>query len=69
MSSIAANPHEAEAREKKCRVLAMSILAEAIEVVRHADDATWAAMAKRCGVGLPSAQSRARVIELLEKIG
>ena len=63
------NPHEADARDVKCKKLALSILAEAIEVVRHADEETWRAMAKRAGVNMPSPTSQARVIELLEKIG
>lgn len=63
------NPHELEAREKKCKQLALSILREAIHVVREADQEMWAAMARRAGVNMPSEASQKRVIELLEKIG
>lgn len=62
------NPHEADAREQKCKKLALSILNEAVQVVREADQAMWAAMAHRAGVNMPSEQSQKRVIELLEKI-
>ena len=61
-------PYEDGAREAKCKRLALSILSEAIEVVRHADEETWKAMAKRAGVNMPSPTSQARVIELLENI-
>ena len=60
------NPWEENAREKKCRAMARHIVSKTIEVLRDCDDDVWSELAKESKVGVPSDESKKRVIQILE---
>ena len=62
------NPYEDRARDEKARKLARRLLAETIKVADALDVSEWRELADRAEVLAPSAETRERVVEILEGI-
>ena len=62
------NPHESAAREAKCQKLAEYFVRVLIKTVDGQSPEQWKHAAQCAGVNTPSAESQARVVEILRSV-
>lgn len=62
------NQYESLARERKCKAICKVVIGDAANVLRIGmnDAKMWEALAHVAGVGIPSDESRRRIIEMVE---